>query len=248
MAITNVSYSMTTDTTDSQFFGYNNFLPNSNTQEKFPFYENGCNSLAFDIKINNYAKKDNKTIITRVSLHYPDCNYFLKGNSLIGINTENEKSSILLIPNNNKKTTSPNNQSENPILCYEKTLNNSRKYLGLNISMIAVILKLSRPTIYSYLKGKEPNESHVDSKIIELNKTIDIVKDDFGFHSFSSLFKRRDKNGKTLSDYYMEDNKNLEHFVIALCIEEKDRRSKFKKTTSTKKVNNELFSVPVYKE
>jgi hypothetical protein len=226
----------------------NNVLFDYEENRKSPFYENGRTTLAYELTKTNCTNKNNSPTCKTIAFHTPDRNYFLIGDILIGIDSEfnddiTSANSIINKYENSKKV-----ETETNILSYEKTLSASKNILGLNISMIAEILELSRPTIYSYLKGNEPKEKSLDYKIKSLNNIIDIVKNEFKLHSFSSLFKRRDNEGKTLSDYLLDDNKNIESFVKKLCTEEIKRREKYKKRDSTKKINNELFSIPIHKE
>ncbi|MGH4037636.1 MAG: hypothetical protein ACRQFF_07295 [Sphaerochaeta sp.] len=226
----------------------NNFDPFEPCHEAVAKIENLSYSYPLISNIMDKIKQNDINIITE---YYPpnlDNNYHLKGNFIIGTCAESDITSMTVLTSN-QTNLMEETQSKNNILCYKKTLENSKKYLGMNISMIAKILNLSRPTIYSYLKGNEPDNTVSDNKITQINHILEIVRDTYKFHTFSSLFKRRDKEGKTLVEYLIEGNSNLDKFVFELCNEEQQRRSSIKKDSSKKTiVNKELLNVPISRE
>lgn len=136
-------------------------------------------------------------------------------------------------------------QNELEILSYQNTLINSKKYLGLSVAALSYLLDVTRPTIYSYLNGNEPKDKSLDSIIIKLNKIINIVHNDFSLKSFSSIFKRRDNKGNTLTNCLKEENDNYIEFVNSLCAEEVIRQSKIVRINSKAKSNPEEFSIPI---
>ncbi len=137
-------------------------------------------------------------------------------------------------------------QDKLEILSYQSTLINSKKYLGLSVAALSSLLDVTRSTIYSYLNGNEPKDKSLDSIIIKLNKIINIVSNDFSLKSFSSIFKRIDDKGNTLTNYLKEENDNYIEFVNSLCSEEVIRQSKIVRINSKVKSNPEEFSIPIF--
>ncbi|MGD1822343.1 MAG: hypothetical protein ACPKM0_06215 [Pleomorphochaeta sp.] len=139
-------------------------------------------------------------------------------------------------------------RDENKLLSYQNTLVNSKKYLGLSVAALSTLLDVTRPTIYAYLNGNEPKDKSSDSIIIKLNKIINIVTKDYSLKSFSTIFKRRDENGETLTSYLKKENANYLDFVQFLCKAEVSRQSKIVRISSKNKSNLEKFSVPILYE
>lgn len=139
-------------------------------------------------------------------------------------------------------------REEHKILSYQNTLINSKKYLGLSVAALSTLLDVTRPTIYSYLNGNEPKDKSIDNIIIKLNKIINIISKDYSLKSFSTIFKRRDAKGNTLTSYLKEENDNYLNFVQFLCKEEVLRQRKIVRIDSKNKSNPEEFSIPILYE
>lgn len=131
---------------------------------------------------------------------------------------------------------------------YQDILLDSKKFLGLNISTISTILKISRPTVYSYLKGNSVGDFSNFDKIKKLRLILTIVREKYKLNSFPSLFKHRDNDGNSLVEYFSNDLPELEKFVNSICISEIERRKKIKNYDNKIKLNKEAFSTPIFHE
>lgn len=137
------------------------------------------------------------------------------------------------------------NRTENTILSYQYTLNAARNTLGLNITDLSKLLKVSRPTVYSYLNGNEQKNKSSDKIIKTLNEILRIVKKENNLNSFSSLFKRRDREGNTLIDYIEQDSNDIYHFVKKLCKAEIERQHQKIHKNKSKNIDIEKYSIPI---
>jgi hypothetical protein len=82
-----------------------------------------------------------------------------------------------------------------------------QNFFGINVKETADILKVSRPMIYHYQKGKEPA---IDNKrrLVLLNSIVD-EWDSLSTSAMKVHMKTRQPEGKTLFDYLNEENINI---------------------------------------
>lgn len=152
------------------------------------------------------------------------------------------------IQNYNSESIVEDKDESKEIVSYSDILLASKQFLGLNISTISTILDISRPTVYSYLKGNAAADSSNFNKIKKLNKILKIVIEENKLHAFPSLFKYRDIEGKTLVDYFIQDLPDMDIFVKSLCISEIERRKNIKKNNNKPKRDMEAFCIPIFFE
>jgi len=78
----------------------------------------------------------------------------------------------------------------------------AREVLGISITALSEILAVSRPTLYSFLDGKEPsvNEEAISAKIRLIDSLVQAVGDSGLPLPCPSLLKRRDFSGRTVID------------------------------------------------
>ena len=80
------------------------------------------------------------------------------------------------------------------------SLTRARDVLGISITALSEILAVSRPTLYSFLSGKEPsvNEEAIAAKVHLIDSLSDMVSDSGLSVPASSLLKRREFSGRTV--------------------------------------------------
>jgi len=82
------------------------------------------------------------------------------------------------------------------------SLTRARDVLGISITALSEILAVSRPTLYSFLSGKEPsvNEEAIAAKVHLIDSLSQMVSDSGLPVPSPSLLKRRDFSGRTAKD------------------------------------------------
>jgi DNA-binding XRE family transcriptional regulator len=88
-------------------------------------------------------------------------------------------------------------------------VNDVQSHLGLNVSQIAEIVGVSRPTIYNWKKGKEePNEANI-ARLMRLKKLIEGVPSDYATY-LGKFLKRTLPSGQTLAEILSDPASNAD--------------------------------------
>ena len=90
------------------------------------------------------------------------------------------------------------------------------KILGISISDIALILEVSRPTVYSYKNKLSSPEGIVKEKLQLLDAALCQIEVKCPNIPFESMLKRKDKEGISLFAL-LQGNKPVEAYVARLC-------------------------------
>lgn len=140
------------------------------------------------------------------------------------------------------------------VLSTSEILQKAKASLALNISEIADILAVSRPTIYSYLSGNEPtNNSEMQLERINcLNMISDAVLESGLPTPNFSIMKRRDSDGRTLKDLIFSGS--LVPAMITTFIQcereqyEKTKRRISQNSLKKRNMDNQMIGISAYIE
>ncbi|MCH3918169.1 MAG: hypothetical protein LKE40_12085 [Spirochaetia bacterium] len=124
-------------------------------------------------------------------------------------------------------------------------LQDARKYLEFSVTTLSAILKVTRPTVYSYLEGGYPANTAVEDKIKKIQEVLTIFTNHLGTRStYFALTRKFDSQGKTLIDY-LSENREITEFANRLCDMEL-QKSKITVSHKQRQMSNAFYSVPVY--
>jgi DNA-binding transcriptional regulator YiaG len=90
------------------------------------------------------------------------------------------------------------------------------KILGISISDIALVLGVSRPTVYSYKNKLSSPEGIIKEKLERLDAVLCQIETKCPNVPFESMLKRKDQKGTSLFEL-LQNNKPVEDYVCMLC-------------------------------
>lgn len=136
----------------------------------------------------------------------------------------------------------------NELLSPKESITLIKEILGLNMSDLATLFNISRPTVYAWLNGQEPAPASLQ-KIERISKIAAIIKSK-NIQRIEKISKRQLFDGKSFFDKLIENEDiNELHFNTLFVLSEKENTSRH--TTkgniiSDLPLSNQLSNYPTY--
>lgn len=143
------------------------------------------------------------------------------------------------------------------VVPFAQRIDEIRNVLAINISDLAVILDVTRPTIYKFMDGNEPVENSEEkyARIEMLQLLSQKIKESELITPGNQILRRRNQHGESLKELLekgIATETDLDVFVafeVQQQRENKRRAALMKKNEATQKQENpELISVPYHRE
>lgn len=113
---------------------------------------------------------------------------------------------------------------------------NIRDTFALNMSELAIVLHITRPTVYAWLEGQEPRPEAV-TQIQQLSRAADEIKR-MKISRFDTLLRRPILNGHSLLDILKAGRDPLEALAKLKLIAERESQVRFSPKSSGKRLRS----------